>query len=757
MALASTVLDIIKSPFKRKAEKEQAEPLGKERYGTFFGVYLPNILNVIGVIFFLRLGVVIGNVGLAQTLIIIGLSFCVTTLTALSLSATATNGKVGDGGTYYMVSRCFGFEIGSAIGIFLYLSQGISAAFCVLGFAESIASFFPTIPVPILGVITLSALSILSYFSTDLVMKAQLVIFTLLALSGLSLAFGHPIEMPDPATVASSLSKLSFWGAFALFFPAATGIEAGAAMSGTLKKPSTSLPLGTLLTLATAIGLYIITPIFLTRMAPEALLASDPMIMLKIAKVGSLIYIGIWGATLSSVLSGLLAAPRTLQALAKDRVLPSFIGREFGEKKEPKIAVVLTFLFIFSAVYLFDLDALGPLLSMFMLIAYGMLNLASGFEELLGSPSWRPTFKVPWLVSIIGGALCLFSMFMINAGASFLSLLLTTLLCLIMKRRRLDVHWDDIRQGLLTFLARFAIYRLSSMPQVMRSWRPNFLLFTETPSKLPSSGLFKVAQSITHERGFLTIASILSRDAVTEERRQSIKRFLTESLFHQSADALIDVSRAKDPAAGMKKMISSYGIGSLVPDTIVLEAVEKERFALHYLEAIKAAHDQNRSVILLSENEEKLKALLGKRNKIRNIDIWWDERSRNTSELMVLLGHMLKRSHQWKKAKITIKSVAADESARVQRLEYFKEFLSRGRFEIETEVFVSPERSLFKLISQFSSKETLIMLGMRPQGEDETVSEYCDREYQPLRQLTKEFPLALYALSAERDYAQIFS
>jgi len=747
MEIVSILSGALKGFRKKTSDSKKEIPTGKARFGTFFGVYLPNILNVIGVIFFLRLGVILGHIGLTSTLIVIALSFCVTTITGLSLSATATNGKVGDGGTYFMVSRCFGFEIGSAIGLFLYLSQGVSAAFCVLGFAESLAPLLPAVPAPIIGLVTLTVLSAISYFSTDLVMKTQLVIFVLLIASGLSLAFGHPVALPETMPTLS-LSPLGFWGAFALFFPAATGIEAGASMSGTLKNPSRSLPLGTMLTLLTAIGLYIATPIFLSRMVPMSLLASNPMIMLQVAKVAPLIYIGIWGATLSSVLSGLLSAPRTLQALAKDRVMPEFIGTEFGENKEPKIAIVITFVLIFCAIYFADLDKLGPLLSMFMLIAYGMLNLASGFEELLGSPSWRPTFRVPWLVSMIGGGLCLFAMFMINAGASFMAIGLVILLCSVMKKRKLDVHWDDIRQGLFTFLARFAIYRLAHMPQVMRSWRPNFLLFTESPSRLPSSQLFNFAKSITQGRGFLTIASVLSSEMISEERLVSITRLINDSLFHQSADALVSLSRAKDPAAGMKKMISSYGIGSLVPDSIILEAVDKERFSRHYVEAINAAREQDHNVIIFSEKPVDPDTFTQKK-KVKHIDIWWDERSRKNSELMVLLAYMLTRSPSWRQTKICIKSLANDEAAKSQRLEYFKEFLSSGRFQIETEVYVNSTGDMLSMVPSFSNPDALVMLGMRAPEPEETISSYCENEYSALLEATRNFPMTAFAVSAK--------
>lgn len=235
---------------------------------------------------------------------------------------------------------------------------------------------------------------------------------------------------------------------------------------------------------------------------------------------------------------------------------------------------------------------------------------------------------------------------------------------------------------------------------------------------------------------------------ISEERRVSIKRFINDSLFHQSADALVDVSRAKDPAAGMKKMISSYGIGSLVPDSIILEGVDKERFSRHYAEAINVAHDKGRNVVIFSEKALDSE-IPSRKKKVKYIDVWWDERSRNNSELMVLLAYMLTRSSLWRRAKICIKSLANDEAAKAQRLEYFEEFLARGRFQIETEVYVNSSSDPLAMVRSFSNPDALVMLGMRAPDAEETIASYCENEYSALLEATKDFPMTAFALSAK--------
>ncbi|NLF22821.1 MAG: Na-K-Cl cotransporter, partial [Lentisphaerae bacterium] len=92
-------------------------------WNLFKGVFTPSILTILGVILYLRMGWVLGHVGLAATLAIITLSSSVTFITGLSVSALATNMRVRGGGAYYMLSRSLGVEAGAAVGIPLFLAQ----------------------------------------------------------------------------------------------------------------------------------------------------------------------------------------------------------------------------------------------------------------------------------------------------------------------------------------------------------------------------------------------------------------------------------------------------------------------------------------------------------------------------------------------------------------------------------------------------------------------------------------------------------
>ena len=276
-------------------------------FGLFKGVYIPSTLTILGVIMYLRMGWVVSHVGLVATLLIICMSTIITFLTALSISATSTNMKVGTGGAYYMISRVLGVEAGAAIGIPLYLSQALGISFYIVGFSESISYLAPGVNHLWVSIGTLVALALLAWISADLALKIQTVVFLVIIASLVSFYTGPldgPIDLVDKPLPDGS--DEGFWAVFAVFFPAVTGILTGVSMSGDLKQPSRSIPVGTILAVVTGFIIYMSIPVLLSMRAPDYELRNDPLIMVRLAWFGPLIFLGLWGATLSSALGSLL-------------------------------------------------------------------------------------------------------------------------------------------------------------------------------------------------------------------------------------------------------------------------------------------------------------------------------------------------------------------------------------------------------------------------------------------------------------------
>ncbi|NIQ53439.1 MAG: amino acid permease, partial [Gammaproteobacteria bacterium] len=314
-------------------------------FGTFAGVFTPSILTILGVIMYLRFGWVVGNVGLIQTLVIVTICTSITALTALSMASIATDRRVRTGGAYYMISRSLGVETGGAVGIPVYFALAFSVALYTIGFAESVTRVFPQVPQTLLAAIVTVVVAVLAIVSARLVIRTQYFIMAAIGISLLSLVFGGPIEETTLQLQPAAAPEAGFWVVLAVFFPAVTGIEAGVNMSGDLKDPAKSIPRGTLAALLTGYVVYMALPVVLSTRATPQTLIEDPLVMRRMAFWGDAILLGVWGATLSSALGSILGAPRVLQALARDGVLPRFmriLGRGSGEQDEPRVGTVVT-------------------------------------------------------------------------------------------------------------------------------------------------------------------------------------------------------------------------------------------------------------------------------------------------------------------------------------------------------------------------------------------------------------------------------
>ncbi|MCK5843749.1 MAG: amino acid permease, partial [Victivallales bacterium] len=516
-------------------------------FGTFQGVFTPAILTILGVVMYLRFGWVLGSLGPFWTVVVVTLASSVTFITALSLSALATNMKVEGGGSYHIISRSLGLETGAAIGLPLFFAQAFGISFYCAGFAEALVGWLEIEKVEwitthvgpaetVIGIAALIVLLIVVYISANLALKIQFLILALIFGSLLSFFIGDLPESVVTSGVASeelhffSSAKTfpaHFWMVFAVFFPAVTGIEAGIAMSGDLKNPAKSLPLGILSAIIVSYLVYIAVPLYMGAIIPyhtdggKALLLQDSMLMVKVAKWGFIVVLAIWGASISSAMGTLLGAPRTLQALARDGILPAFIKRGYGKTNDPLIATGIASIVGICGLLLGGIDYIAPVLSMFFLTSYCLLNLSSAFEGMIGSPTWRPAFKVHWSVSLAGSILCLLIMIKIDSTATLVAILVVSTIYYIVKRRRLIAHWGDTRYGVLMLAAQNIIYRLASKKQDERTWRPNILVMTGSPTS--RWGLVEMGNSIAKGNGFLTIATVVSEKDANPARLATIE------------------------------------------------------------------------------------------------------------------------------------------------------------------------------------------------------------------------------------------
>jgi len=730
-------------------------------FGTFKGVYTPSLLTILGVVMYLRFGWVLGNVGLGGTLLIVTLSTSITLLTGLSIAGLATNMRIGGGGAYYMISRSLGLEVGAAVGLPLYFAQALGISFYVAGFAESINALIPALSPVIVGVVTLLGLAAVAYRSADLALKSQYFILGLIVLSLLSFFFG---DAPEPVSIppASVPPRLSFWVVFAVFFPAVTGIEAGISLSGDLKDPARSLPLGTLAAVATGYAVYIAIPLFLSQtVSQDELLLTDPLIMQRVSAFGPLILAGLWGATLSSAMGALLGAPRTLQALARDRVIPAIVGKGFGDTDDPRYATLLSFGVAMVGVVAGDLNVIAPILSMFFLTSYGLLNLSSGLAGLIGSPSWRPTFRVHWSLSLAGAAGCLVTMMLINAGATVGATIVCGGVYAVMTRRRLRATFGDIRQGVLMLAAQFAVEALDDYRPDARNWRPNLLVLGGSPRS--RWHLVELAAALAGRSGVMTFAAVLPREGATEARSRKLTASIRSYLQRHDIQALVKVHRADTPLEGAQELVSAYGFGPLVPNTVLVGATSQPKNFEAFARLVLLCWETRRNLVVVLEpptpegaDSHEATAAAGSGKPQGRVDVWWSRKQRNAG-LMVALGYLLKTNPAWEGSRLVLRSIVDSDAQKGSAEDGLARFVDQSRTDAEAAVIVRGEAPVFDTIRGASQGASLVMLGLRAPTEGETAAEY-GRYYEGLLAQIKGLPSTALVLAAEEvDFHRLFA
>lgn len=651
--------------------------------------------------------------GLLGTLAIVTLGTSITFLTALSIASIATNAPVKAGGAYFLISRSLGLEMGGAIGIPLFLAQAFSVALYIMGFSESMVAIFPVLDIKLVGIITTIFLSLLALFSTKAAIRAQYVILAVIAFSLISFFLGGPIENSHIELwgVPADQSE-GFWTVFAVFFPAVTGIMAGVNMSGDLKDPAKSIPKGTFMAVGVGYVIYMIVPFFFAYRADAATLVSDNMIMQKIAYWGIAIVLGIWGATLSSAVGSLLGAPRVLQALAVDKVLPSklsFLAKGSGPEKIPRAATIFTSVIALILIIVGDLNMIAPILTMFFLTTYGTLNLTSGIETMLRSPSFRPKFRVHWIFSFLGTLGCVAVMFLINALATVVAMVFIIGVYVWMRRRRLKTTFGDVTSGVLLQVIRYALLRLDAKSNDAKSWRPNILVFSGIPTK--RWHLIDFAYGIAQEKGLITVATILPEKGVTQERVTKHAHNIASYLREKNIKTLIRVTRAEDPFVGSKQLVNSYGLGSLVPNTVLLGDTEENSHHSAYCEMISHFYQSKRNVIIL-QNDFKLDYI-----GTKQIDLWWGGLKGNGG-LMMIIAHLIKTSPRWRRISVCVKMVVATEEAAKGTRENLKSILHEMRVDFNSEIIVSAGRPFWDILQQESQDSTMVMMGLKTPDDD---------------------------------------
>ena len=634
--------------------------------GTFAGVFTPSILTILGIILFLRLGYVVGSAGLGRALLIIALANVITILTSISLAAVATNLKVKGGGDYYLISRTLGVEFGGAIGIVLFLAQSVSIAFYCIGFGEAVSVMLPEgygIPGRLIAAMALGFLFIFAWLGADWATKFQYVVMAFLCVALLSFFWGG-LSGWDSRLASQNWIRPeggpAFWIIFAIFFPAVTGFTQGVSMSGDLKDPGRSLPLGTFLAVGLSIVVYLAVAIVFAGTMPNSVLAKDYTAMKQVARFGIMIDAGVIAATLSSAMASFLGAPRILQSLAGDRIIPFLnpFAKGDGPARNPRRGVLLSAGIAGLTIALGNLNVVAPVVSMFFLISYGLLNYATFYEARSFSPSFRPRFRwFDYRVSLVGALACMGVILAIDFKTGLIAGSVLFGMFQYIKRTAGPARWADSHRSHALQRVRSHLLSIGLQPEHPRDWRPQILAFSADADH--RARLLTFASWIEGKSGMTTVARIVEGEGASVRRqREGVTKELTEDLIEKNLPAFPLVVAAPDIQTGTEIMVQSVGIGPLRANTVLLNwlgetPADGEGFRLLRFGAnLRAAYRLGQNIIVFECTDPEWQRLQEVPPEKRRIDVWWFNDA--TSRLMLLLAYLMTRSGDWESAHIRV-------------------------------------------------------------------------------------------------------
>ncbi|KAM4893029.1 solute carrier family 12 member 1 isoform 1-T1 [Sylvia borin] len=616
------------------ASKEEENKTGLVKFGWVKGVLVRCMLNIWGVMLFIRLSWIVGQAGIGLGVIIILLATMVTSITGLSTSAIATNGFVRGGGAYYLISRSLGPEFGGSIGLIFAFANAVAVAMYVVGFAETVVELLKesdtlmvdeSNDIRIIGTITVVCLLGISVAGMEWEAKAQVILLIVLLIAIANFFIGTVIPTNTEKKARGFFnyqgsifaenfgpdfrSGEGFFSVFAIFFPAATGILAGANISGDLKDPQSAIPQGTMLAILITTIAYIAVAICagscvvrdatgnvndtivpgmscngssacglgydFSRCASQPCdygLMNNFQVMSMVSGFGPLITAGIFSATLSSALASLVSAPKVFQALCKDNVYKGleFFAKGYGKNNEPIRGYVLTFVIAMAFILIAELNTIAPIISNFFLASYALINFSCFHASYAKSPGWRPAFRYynMW-VSLFGALLCCGVMFVINWWAALITYAIELFLYIYVTYKKPEVNWGSSTQALYFVNALDSALALTTVEDHVKNFRPQCLALTGAPMVRPA--LLDITHTFTKNNGLCICCEVYTgpRKLCVKEMNSGMEKkqaWLTKNK-RKAFYAAVAADSFRD---GVKSLLQASGLGRMKPNTLVI-------------------------------------------------------------------------------------------------------------------------------------------------------------------------------------------
>ncbi len=698
----------------------------KKTFGTA-PVFFTAISTILGAILFLRFGMAVGVLGFLGVGLIILTGHLVTIPTALAISELATNEKVEGGGEYFIISRSFGLNIGATIGIALYFSQAISIAFYIIAFTEAFSPLFDFLKEHYQIILPRQAVSIPSMLLLAFIMlkkganigvRTLYLIVAILFVTILLFFLGKTdYQMSGEYQVLSIRHMDRFFLVLAIIFPAFTGMTAGVGLSGNLKNPARAIPTGTIAATFTGMIVYFFIAWKLNISASPDDLVSDQLIMARIAKYGNIVVpLGLAASTLSSALGSIMVAPRTLQALAIDRSLPgrkinSFFARGKGETEEPFNATLITSLLALFFVALGSINSVAMVITMFFMVTYGSLCLISFLYHFGADPSYRPSFRSRWYISLVGFLMAIGLMFEINALYAFTALVLIVVVYLFMH------HYHKDRRG-FEAIFQAAFYQVNRNLQVFlqqrnrtsrsRRWRPSVICISKDSFKRDHA--FRLLTWISYRYGFGTYIHLLEGYFSTQTREQAEQQFqlLVKKSDTEKSNVYIDTLISPSYTSAIAQIIQLPGVSGMENNTILFEFDKDDPVNLkQIIENYSLVRAAKYDVLVLASSSSPMQT--GK-----DIHIWFTPYDQDNTNLMILLGYIISGHPAWSGSSLKLFATSSREDAEEARSRLLTK-IAQGRLPISrknVQIVEKTEDTSFKnLVNEHSAEAGLVLCG----------------------------------------------
>uniref|UniRef100_A0A4W6DNS4 Solute carrier family 12 member 9 n=1 Tax=Lates calcarifer TaxID=8187 RepID=A0A4W6DNS4_LATCA len=592
------------------------------KLGVVFGVVIPTLLSMFSVVVFLRIGFVVGQAGLYQSIAMFLVAYFIITMTVLSVCAISTNGALDAGGAYYMISRALGPEFGGSIGIMFFFANVCGSALYVLGLVEAIMSAFG-IPEAVAGhhqvlpsgywwsvlygTVLLFLCFIVCLVGAHIYAKATFIIFiivtTVLASIFISFFIVGPVVviLPDTSVLNStSLSianytgfrlhtlevnllrnytvdyttgaMMSFATVFAVMFNGCTGIMAGSNMSGDLKNPSYSIPRGTLAAVLITFITYNLLSLLAAWSCDRHLLQRDYSFLGDINIWPPLVTVGIYSSTMSAAMSNLIGASRILYALSKDNLFGGVLAlaRKTSRSGNPWASVLVSWLLVQVVLFAGKLNTIAGIVTIFFLLVYAAVNLACLALEWASAPNFRPSFRCfTWHTCALGILGCLIMMFLISAIYAFASIAFMLLLLMLIHYLGPISNWGYISQALIFHQVRKYLLMLDVRKDHVKFWRPQVLLMVANPRSCTGLMTFinDLKKSGLYVLGHVKLGLL---DGLPSDPLQSHYDSWLSLVDHLNIKAFVNLTLADSVQHGVQNLLFITGFGGMRPNTIVL-------------------------------------------------------------------------------------------------------------------------------------------------------------------------------------------